>query len=170
MQKIHDTQKYWINLPYQYCNNENVSVQTNSSAQCWAGTLDNQGPKDAQSSTLLKTQIYIIDSMNDNLRKAYHGEEVEMIDEELVEGSGSGSGDGYDYDSEDDLPSEPQQPKVIDPVVLSPPRTPSTTREPEVVRTSSAGSTSQMSLTRALVQYVLPIMLAWFGGAITDLL
>ncbi|CAH1962030.1 unnamed protein product [Acanthoscelides obtectus] len=118
-----------------------------------------------------------------------------LIGGNLGAGSGSGSGDGgedAEIDEEDDDedhhphshhpplegdrgrsdtggPSkditfdEPEQPIVE--------MNPAPTRGPEVVRTSGAASTrDDMSLTRALVQYLLPIVLVWFGGAVNNLL
>nr|CAH7765398.1 unnamed protein product [Callosobruchus chinensis] len=117
-----------------------------------------------------------------------------LIGGNLGAGSGSGSGDGgedAEIDEEDDDedhhphsqhppleggrgrsdlggPSkditfeEPEQPVVE----MNP-----STRGPEVVRTSGAAAThNDMSLTRALVQYLLPMVMVWFGGAVNSLL
>ncbi|CAH0557503.1 unnamed protein product [Brassicogethes aeneus] len=168
--KIHETQKFWLNLPFQYCNNLTDPIAPN--ATCWSGIGTTSNPKETSISPLINEQIYIINTTVDKLRGAYHGEEVELLDDEMMEGSGSGSGDGriLDSDDEDLNPAPPDQERTEPPVVFSS-ETPPSTRPPEVVQTSSAGAAGdKMSLSRALVQYVLPIVLAWFGGAITDLL
>lgn len=40
-QKVKDTKKFWYNLPYQICNNEEFAASPNSDANCWNGnTID----------------------------------------------------------------------------------------------------------------------------------
>lgn len=36
-QKVKDSRKFWSNLPYQICNNEEFSAPTSSDANCWNG-------------------------------------------------------------------------------------------------------------------------------------
>lgn len=115
--------------------------------------------------------------LTDKLRKAYQGEDVEMVDdtEEGFESSGSGSGDDEDVDIDSEN-REPDKDIVFHPEPSEPSTPPpiGSSSVPEVVmvmNTSGASRTeSSMSLTRALVQYLLPIVMVWFGGAIKDLL
>ncbi|CAG9823380.1 unnamed protein product [Phaedon cochleariae] len=190
-QKIKETKQFWLNLPYQYCNNLSLLDPSNDTAPCWNGTNTSPTPTHPRTSDapllppLLSEQTFALQGLTDKLRKAHQGQEVEMVDdtEEVLDGSGSGSGDG---DEEDDVepPSRPDEKEeeeedrgivftaeedgrnneVVAPV-------PSSTREPEVVRASGGARTVEgMSLQRALVCYLVPIVLAWFGGAITNLL
>lgn len=36
-QKVKDTKKFWSNLPFQICNNEEIAAPTSSDANCWNG-------------------------------------------------------------------------------------------------------------------------------------
>lgn len=36
-QKVRDSRKFWSNLPYQICNNEEFSAPTSADANCWNG-------------------------------------------------------------------------------------------------------------------------------------
>lgn len=36
-QKVKDSRKFWSNLPYQICNNEEFSAPSSSDADCWNG-------------------------------------------------------------------------------------------------------------------------------------
>lgn len=36
-QKVRDSKKFWSNLPYQICNNEEFSAPSSSDANCWNG-------------------------------------------------------------------------------------------------------------------------------------
>ncbi|KAJ8916167.1 hypothetical protein NQ315_016306 [Exocentrus adspersus] len=178
-QKIKDTKQFWLNLPYQYCNNLSLHSSNNETSQCWNGTGLGTYDKPAQKtnvgeSQLLNAQVYVLQGLTDKLRKAFQGQEVEMVDdtEETLAGSGSGSGDG-DFEEEERVKEEGKD--IVfnenrEDSVFPTPASPSSTKMPEVVRTSSSASIGSMSLTRALVQYLLPMVLVWFGGAITNLL
>lgn len=88
--------------------------------------------------------------------------------EEILAGSGSGSGDF-------ELETTEYEPKVRikedeDEEFFTTQQSQSSTRTPEVILMGSSASTTTMSLTRALIQYILPMVLVWFGGAITNLL
>ncbi|KAG5878895.1 hypothetical protein JTB14_023554 [Gonioctena quinquepunctata] len=191
-QKVKETKQFWMNLPYQYCNNLAILNNVNESAPCWNGTsTNNSRPILSKTSIaehpILSEQTYVLQGLTDKLRKAHQGQEVEMVDdtEEILDGSGSGSGDGIDDTDEETTPE-----KGTDDTELTfsenknddddeegearaafPSSTPVSTRTPEVVVISpSSANANGMSLTRALVSYLLPMVLAWFGGAITNLL
>ncbi|CAH1133609.1 unnamed protein product [Ceutorhynchus assimilis] len=174
--KIKNTKNFWIQLPYQYCNNDTISAGPSDDGKCWNGTTigiyEKPKPKldSTPTDTLITGQIYILSTLTDKLRKAYHGQDVEIVDdtEDSFDGSGSGSGDGMD---EEDTPKEnnEEDPVVIDESFSTPPPI-SSTFIPEVRRTSSSNTNSDMSLTRALLSYLLPMVMVWFGGAIKDLL
>lgn len=91
---------------------------------------------------------------------------MDDTEETLLAGSGSGSGD-FDPDAEE----EEEDRDIVFRAEEAPTAAPApSTRAPEVVRTSAGSKAGGMSLTRALLQYLLPIVLVWFGGAITNLL
>jgi hypothetical protein len=123
-------------------------------------------------SPVVSEQAYVLQMFTDKLRKAYQGEEVEIIDdsEDSLDGSGSGSGD---FEIVDTSEQSEIVPKVADdfesaneiPEAQPPP----SSAKPDVGRTHSGGA-STMPLSKAVVQYLLPIALVWFGGAISDLL
>lgn len=98
---------------------------------------------------------------------------MEMVDdtEESLAGSGSGSGDG-DFETEEEEEEQSRDLDFNQEVENAPPTSssPSSTKVPEVVRASSNTNIHAMTLTRALIQYLLPMVLVWFGGAITNLL
>ncbi|XP_050309620.1 glypican-6 [Anthonomus grandis grandis] len=181
--KIKNTKQFWVQLPYQYCNNETISASPSDDGKCWNGTnvgfYENPMPKLEPTETpMISEQVYVLNGLTDKLKKAFHGEDVEIIDdtEETFDGSGSGSGDGDDDNEEEEEQErnnghvdeeEANVNRIDDTFESSPPL--SSTATPEVVRTSG-GHANKMSLARALVQLLLPMVLAWFGGAIRDLL
>ncbi|XP_050514744.1 glypican-6 isoform X1 [Diabrotica virgifera virgifera] len=186
-QKIKETKQFWQNLPYQYCNNLSILNSINStSSQCWNGTYINntitQSKINLGDHPILNEQTYALQGLTEKLRKAHQGQEVEMVDdtEEILDGSGSGSGDGLEEEEEgettvkDDKELTFEEPNKEEDEVHNrafPISTSSSTRAPEVVTASSANTnTNNMSLTRALITYLLPMIMAWFGGAITNLL
>lgn len=102
-------------------------------------------------------------------------------------GSGSGSGDGSFTDDEDGFkessgygpqPSEPEPPKQPPPVVHEVETPPRMDIEPkgagstnnQTTAMDNGASRQKMSLTRAMTTYLLPIIVMWFGGCITELL
>lgn len=187
--KIRETRQFWMHLPYQYCNNESIASPPSANGQCWNGTAignyEKSPPKTSQfQSPIINEQNFTLQVFFDKLRKAHQGEEVELIDdsEEPLAGSGSGSGDHIDEEEEEEItPQVKVDENTSNEDVVPhegggssagvPPTT--TSKKPEVVRTkdgSSDGSSNTMSLTRALLQYFIPIILVWFGGTLTDLL
>ncbi|KAJ8951824.1 hypothetical protein NQ318_019798, partial [Aromia moschata] len=183
-QKIKDTKQFWQHLPYQYCNGLSSATATataatnatDSPAACWNGTA--VGSYDAPTqkppvgeSTVLSEQVYVVQGLTDTLRKAFQGQEVDLADdtEETLAGSGSGSGDGDDFEVDEGGPTRADDGGGIgfreEEEATEPPAR--TTRRPEVVRASAASSPT---LQAALLRYLLPVVLVWFGGAITNLL
>jgi glypican 4 (K-glypican) len=174
--KVRDTRQFWEHLPYQYCNN--MSAPVSSGGKCWNGTdlgeyrANSTVKASTTRSPVVSEQAYVLQMFTDKLRKAYQGEEVEIIDdsEDSLDGSGSGSGD---FEIVDTSEQSEIVPKVADdfesaneiPEAQPPP----SSAKPDVGRTHSGGA-STMPLSKAVVQYLLPIALVWFGGAISDLL
>lgn len=174
-QKIRETRQFWAHLPYQYCNN--ITAAPNESEKCWNGTFSGEYTKDSKKasapvSPLINEQVYSLQVFTDKLRKAYQGEEVEIVDdsEDIIEGSGSGSGD---FDIVDPVEPEENTPAVkndFDIVEDNEVQEPvSSTSGPDTKKTFTGGASS-ISLSKALAQYLLPIVLVWFGGAISDML
>lgn len=166
-QKVKETRQFWNYLPIQYCNNDKIAPTSASEEPCWNGTHlghyeTPSVPTSVQrTSPVLHEQIYTLQVWTGKLQSAYQGQEVDLADdsEETLMGSGSGSGDDSDQRSsfEDDIEIDTSTERKI---------TTSTTRHPFVQQTSS---TTMPSLEKALASYLLPIVLVWFGGAITDL-
>lgn len=145
-------------------------------------------------SPLINEQIFALQVLTDKLRKAHQGDDVEIIDdaEEIVDGSGSGSGNGPDSEGEeedtevsvnnnndDDIvipaeefpPEHTQHPPVVE--NNTPPHHNNNNDNiiPEVIQqTTTYSKANTISLSKALAQYLIPIVLVWFGGAISDLL
>lgn len=174
-----------MHLPYQYCNNESIASPPSANGQCWNGTsignFEKTPPKATQfQSPIINEQNFTLQVYFDKLRKAHQGEEVELIDdsEEPLAGSGSGSGDHIDEEEEDITPpvringsNDDVVPHEGGSSASVPPTT--TSKNPEVVQTkggSSDAGSNTMSLSRAMLQYFVPIVLVWFGGTLTDLL
>lgn len=170
LQKVKETRQFWMHLPYQFCNLENVTVNET----CWNGTADNfrssvkpNGP----TPPVIQEQLFTLQVMMEKLQGAYQGQDVDLADddtEEPLDGSGSGSGDGFEeeHGSGDGGVHEVT---YETPIVTQPPP-PSTTKPPDKTRKTAASSADSISLVRALAHYLLPIVLVWFGGAISDLL
>ncbi|KAL1491361.1 hypothetical protein ABEB36_011969 [Hypothenemus hampei] len=178
--KVKTTKQFWLQLPYQYCNNEKISAAPSENGHCWNGSaIGHYEPVSVKvepiDDTTIIRQTYVLNGLTDKLRKAYQGQDVEIIDdtEDNFDGSGSGSGDGIEDSSENKGAEEDPSLRKDHTNEVSPPvyfDSSTTTSRPEVVRTSSANRDSPMSLTRALISYLLPMVMVWFGGAIRDLL
>lgn len=102
-----------------------------------------------------------------------------IIDENNNVNTNKNNGDSYNDDIEDDLELTNNKGKVniiVDSNDLATSSSSSSTEIPPNViggTSSKAAPTPQrssMSLTKAFVHFVVPIVLAWFGGAISDLL
>uniref|UniRef100_A0A182Y7F0 Glypican n=1 Tax=Anopheles stephensi TaxID=30069 RepID=A0A182Y7F0_ANOST len=242
-QKVSNSKRFWSQLPYMLCNNEDSAEQPTSEASCWNGTaVDRYQPKivtgetdsnpefpnrvfQSRQSTIVQQQLFILRTAISHLSNAYIGHDVEWNDQEDgYYGSGSGQGSGIDYEEsagsgmglwEIDVRNErrPPLPGSVDPagspsggssiddpsnpiggnpMIFREPVHPSFDNTdprsgvPTVVGgsgvaggsggaggTSTAGSSHaapEMSIQRALLHFFLPIVMAWFGGLVTDLL
>lgn len=148
-------------------------------------------------SSLINEQIFGLKAITSKLKNAYNGMDVEWIDIEESFGSGSGSGDGGDVDvdteggdDDDDSGSGMGYPteRVVRPEVVVPDSHPPGSRNDEDNRlppipddtsktrknvtsggTSHSNLNNRISLNRAILSYLLPVVMMWFGGAISDL-
>uniref|UniRef100_A0A182SJR9 Glypican n=1 Tax=Anopheles maculatus TaxID=74869 RepID=A0A182SJR9_9DIPT len=242
-QKVSNSKRFWTQLPYMLCNNEDNAEQPTSDASCWNGTaVDRYQPKivagetdnnpefpnkmfQSRPSTIVQQQLFILRTAISHLSNAYIGHDVEWNDQEDgYYGSGSGQGSGIDYEEsagsgmglwEIDVRNE-RRPGSVDsvppsigkgagvnvddssnpiggnPIIFREPvhtnfdDTDPRSGVPSVVSgsgvsgssggaggTNSGGSlhdAPEMSIERALLQFFLPIVVAWFGGLVTDLL
>ncbi|XP_050068709.1 glypican-6 [Anopheles maculipalpis] len=241
-QKVSNSKRFWAQLPYMLCNNEDNAEQPASDTSCWNGTaIDRYQPKivtgetdnnpefpnrvfQSRQSTIVQQQLFILRTAISHLSNAYIGHDVEWNDQEDgYYGSGSGQGSGIDYEetagsgmglweidvrndrrpgSVDSVPpaigkgvvggngDDSSNPIGGNPIIFREPihnnfdNTDPRSGVPSVVTgvsgttgtsggTSTAGSshgTPEMSIERALLQFFLPIVMAWFGGLVTDLL
>ncbi|XP_014472366.1 PREDICTED: glypican-6 isoform X2 [Dinoponera quadriceps] len=137
-------------------------------------------------STIVRDQLYALTTITNRLKLAFNGQDVEWMDsEETYFGSGSGSGDGSFTDDEDGFkessgygPPEPEPPKQQPPPVVHEVETPPRMKiEPKNVgannvnnqtNAENGASRQKMSLSRALTTYLLPIVMMWFGGCLTE--
>nr|XP_012150620.1 PREDICTED: glypican-6 isoform X2 [Megachile rotundata] len=146
-------------------------------------------------SMVVKDQIFALTTITNRLKTAFNGQDVDWIDTEDTEwnGSGSGSGDTTDQDPITDdedgfkegsgyepksLPPEitKQPPPVVNPEAV-PPRI---DVEPKISTTANNNNNNgtsavdnganrqKMSLSRALTTYLVPIVVMWFGGCLTE--
>ncbi|CAO1419499.1 unnamed protein product [Diamesa hyperborea] len=119
-QKVKDSKKFWSNLPYQVCNNDEVAAPASNSDNCWNGkNVDRYAPivnaatknpefpssnnGNAKQSHLVAQQLFTMKTTISHLKNAYNGNDVEWSDsEDSFENyeSGSGSGSGNDDDDE----------------------------------------------------------------------
>uniref|UniRef100_A0A182WVU6 Glypican n=1 Tax=Anopheles quadriannulatus TaxID=34691 RepID=A0A182WVU6_ANOQN len=235
-QKVSNSRRFWTQLPYMLCNNEEVAEPPANDASCWNGTtVDRYQPNiilgetdtnpefpnrvfQGRQSTIVQQQLFILRTAISHLSHAYVGHAVEWTDQEDgYYGSGSGQGSGIDYEEtagsgmglwEIDVRNErrPGADDVFVPPKISfdSPRGPSggiseighgpTTNDLDYTAsagvpsvggsgdaagsggaggTSTAGSshtTPVLSIERALLQFFLPIVMAWFGGLFAELL
>uniref|UniRef100_A0A182VQ36 Glypican n=1 Tax=Anopheles minimus TaxID=112268 RepID=A0A182VQ36_9DIPT len=240
-QKVSNSKRFWSQLPYMLCNNEENVEQTSSDANCWNGTaVDRYQPKpiagetdnnpefpnrvfQSRQSTIVQQQLFILRTAISHLSNAYIGHDVEWNDQEDgYYGSGSGQGSGIDYeetagsgmglweidvrnerrpgsvdavppsngkgagvniagtsDSEEVFPVIRHDPVPTNNFDYTGPRSglPNTNGGPSAGSgaggTSVAGSSHsapEMSIERAMLQFFLPIAMAWFGGLVADLL
>ncbi|XP_044735843.1 glypican-4 [Chrysoperla carnea] len=121
-QKIQETKYFWKHLPYQYCNNDDISESPAKQNACWNGTdvakylpevqgdglaaqvlnpsiqIDTSKPN-----SVLNGQMFKLKMIVNKLKMAFNGMDVEWMDHEeaTIMGSGSGSGDDTD-DTEPD--------------------------------------------------------------------
>lgn len=225
-QRVKDSKRFWSNLPYMLCNNEEVAAPPSSDGSCWNGhTVDRylhgiaseteKNPEfpnrssSSRQSAIVQQQLYTLRTAISQLRNAYNGHDVEWTDQEdNYYGSGSGGGSGFDDEDEagsglgpwegpwdershggrrpgmSELPtgaggegesvSSNNGNNEID--YTSHKTIPSveggSSSSAGTSTTTGSGSTRvpQMSISRALLQFFLPLVMAWFGGIFADLL
>ncbi|KAG7199661.1 hypothetical protein KM043_014254 [Ampulex compressa] len=160
-------------------------VSSNGETQMLNPEVRSSGPR----STTVKDQIFALTTITNRLRSAFNGQDVNWIDtEETWYGSGSGSGDVTDQDpitdDEDGFREEgsgyepdisaPEAPKQSPPIIHQKAEPPRVDIEPKTANTNNtsaidSGATRQkMSLSRALTTYLVPIVVMWFGGCLTE--
>ncbi|XP_035740680.1 glypican-6-like isoform X1 [Vespa mandarinia] len=148
--------------------------------------------------TIVRDQIFALTTITNRLRSAFNGQDVDWIDtEETWYGSGSGSGDGSGgIDNENHFEegsgyggdhSSPEQPTKQATPNKGPEEVPTggktdTETKPNINdnvkkhggnnATStvdvSGASRQKISLSRALTTYLVPIVVMWFGGCLTE--
>lgn len=197
---LKDTKSFWQKMPYHMCGE---SVTAGAADPCWNGKskdkyltaivgdgISNQqkNPEVAvdisQPNSLVNEQIFALKTMNNKLRSAYNGMDVEWIDSEEFDSSGSGSGSGIDTieagsgDSPTEIPEEPPYPTYPEPVPPKEADDSNTIRNdispiPDLGRTmnttkttTAPGSASMMS--RAAFSFIVPIILVYFGNSVID--
>ncbi|XP_055550580.1 glypican-6 [Wyeomyia smithii] len=218
-QRVKDSKRFWSNLPYMLCNNEDVAAPPSSDSSCWNGhTIDRylhavasevdknpefpNRPSSNRQIAIVQQQLYTLRTAISQLRNAYNGHDVEWPDQEdNYYGSGSGGGSGLDDEEENGSGLGPW-PELDEhahfPGASGPPAGgaagDNTDRNsgfdytshkttPVVdggsssgggTSTATGGSNSErippLSITRALLQFFLPLVMAWFGGLFADLL
>ncbi|XP_076682288.1 glypican dally-like [Andrena cerasifolii] len=167
-------------------------VSSNGETQILNPEVRSSGPRP----TIVRDQIFALTTITNRLKSAFNGQDVDWIDTEETEwnGSGSGSGDSTDQDNtttddEDGFKegsgyepklSPPETPKQSPPAVhpeAVPPRvdvdpkisTSNNNNNSNSTSTADSGATRQkMSLSRALMTYLVPIVVMWFGGCFTE--
>uniref|UniRef100_A0A336KHF0 CSON010509 protein n=1 Tax=Culicoides sonorensis TaxID=179676 RepID=A0A336KHF0_CULSO len=206
-QKVKDSKKFWSNLAFQMCNNENIIASSNEN-KCWTGQLDfirqsissstnkntqvEQQVANSRYSSVISHQLYKLRNVNNQLKNAFNGMDVAWSDQD-ESGSGSGEGENNEYgsgfgliiDSVDPQLQEKnkennrdetfskdytEEPKIqTEPTHINPIRPIPSSTEPVPKHAGSAPS-SEISPIKALLMYLLPICIAWFGGLMSDLL
>ncbi|XP_058056102.1 glypican-6 [Anopheles bellator] len=235
-QKVRDSKRFWAQLPYMLCSNEEMAEQKMNEDTCWNGTaIDRYRPVvppgdpsynpefsnkvyQTRPSTVVQQQLFVLRTAINHLGNAYVGHDVEWTDQEDgYYGSGSGQG-SEDYEDstgsgmglwEIDLRNERRPGSIdiatsainVDGVTVDgssgtlggengrdqPSNELDYTGSRSGLPNVSAGSgstgtgtgtsdatgshkTPEMSIERALLQFFLPIVMAWFGGLFADLL
>ncbi|XP_055907997.1 glypican-4 isoform X2 [Eupeodes corollae] len=119
-QTVKQSKKFWSNLPYQICNNEDIAALSDEDNNCWNGhTVDRYmhsvttehgssnpefpgNPTSTKQQSSVTSQLFYLKTAISHLRNAYNGQDVEWSDQEPYFGSGSGSGGGIDDEDDDD--------------------------------------------------------------------
>ncbi|KAK1118054.1 hypothetical protein K0M31_015333 [Melipona bicolor] len=141
--------------------------------------------------TIVRDQVFALTTITNRLKSAYNGQDVDWIDTEDTEwnGSGSGSGDGTDqdpitddedgfkegsgYEPKSSPPEVPKQSPPIDHPEVVPPRVDveqktSINSNNKTSSVDNGASRQKISLSRALTTYLVPIVVMWFGGCLTE--
>uniref|UniRef100_A0A182QIC9 Glypican n=1 Tax=Anopheles farauti TaxID=69004 RepID=A0A182QIC9_9DIPT len=114
-QKVSNSKRFWTQLPYMLCNNDELAEPPANDASCWNGTaVDRYQPNiiigetdtnpefpnrvfQARQSTIVQQQLFVLRTAISHLSNAYIGHDVEWTDQEDgYYGSGSGQGSGID--------------------------------------------------------------------------
>ncbi|KAL7021750.1 hypothetical protein ACKWTF_012006 [Chironomus riparius] len=205
-QKVKDTKKFWSNLPYTACNNDDFTPSRDNDV-CWNGVGINRyipsksnDTMPTRQSQIVAQQLFTLKTTINHLKNAYNGNDVEWPDnDDGSEESGSGSGSGID-DEDDDDGSGIQIVDPESPVTFSTETPPSGTRpsnnnnnidlntnnndmnfntidetkedsDPDIDETREAKTSTASSswkTKRLIFTYFLPIVMAWFGGSISN--
>ncbi|XP_075236484.1 glypican dally-like [Lycorma delicatula] len=213
--RVRETKQFWARLPYQMCNGESVASGPGKDDSCWNGAqkaryegkVAGDGITNQQSnpevtvdlsrpSTLLNEQIYALKTINNKLRAAHTGNDVEWYDTEESFGSGSGSGmppdendDTEKGDDDDDNGETGSGISSINPTEHFHPdsgiskndednrlhtvldEAGSRSNSNSTLGINSAGiNSNKMSLNRALITYLVPVVIMWFGNAVNELI
>ncbi|XP_017770888.1 PREDICTED: glypican-6 [Nicrophorus vespilloides] len=173
-QKVKETRNFWSHLPYQFCNNI-TTASPSEEESCWNGThLGAYFPKKHEpvfnKPSVLFEQIYALGVVENKLRAAYQGQDEELIDEDEDDEpdiiSGSASGDtGTEIDDFDIDPTTTTTTTTTTERILSNDINKDFEDEEERVAAASASD-----LTKAMIHYILPIVMVWFGGTVADIL
>ncbi|KAK9310801.1 hypothetical protein QLX08_000093 [Tetragonisca angustula] len=141
--------------------------------------------------TIVRDQVFALTTITNRLKSAYNGQDVDWIDTEDTEwnGSGSGSGDDADrdpitddedgfkegsgYEPKSSPPEVPKQSPPIDHPEVVPPRVDveqktSINSSNKTSSVDNGASRQKISLSRALTTYLVPIVVMWFGGCLTE--
>lgn len=145
--------------------------------------------------TIVRDQIFALTTITNRLKAAFNGQDVDWIDTEDTEWTGSGSGSGDSTDEDNPITDDedgfkegsgykpksppPDTPKQSPPATHPDAAPPRADGEPKTSgdSTSNSNGTStadsgagrqKMSLSRALTTYLVPIVVMWFGGCLTE--
>ncbi|XP_015181305.1 PREDICTED: glypican-6 [Polistes dominula] len=143
--------------------------------------------------TIVRDQIFALTTITNRLRSAFNGQDIDWLDTEETYGSGSGSGDGSegidnedhfvegsgyggDHSSPEQPPNQPtpnrgpeEVPPSVDVDTTSNNDNNNTKKHGNTTATADSGATRQkISLSRALTTYLVPIVVMWFGGCLTE--
>lgn len=183
----------------QYCNNNNITSSDpncwngtkQQEVEEHLSTSTTPRASSSRTPTQILEQIYTLEVWIGKLQGAYQGVEVDLVDdsedtltdEDIMSGSGSGDLpiDSLPDDDEDNGKDSNQftndivpTTTITTPTITITNRTLLTNNIDNNIPTGSSNtgtSSAQLpSLSRALIQYILPIVFVCFGGAISDLL
>ncbi|XP_018330772.1 glypican-6 isoform X2 [Agrilus planipennis] len=181
-QKVKDSRRFWTHLPYQFCNSEQDIAGPSVNATCWNGTAI--GPFSATETNVrppyseIQNLPFTLQTIVTKLQAAFQGQDVDLADEDaeepILQESGSGSGDYDDLEIEGSG-YQPVNPGVTEKVpsgVTQPPEPPPPIipKEDESNVYTPKVTASAASLHKTLLHFLLPLVFAWFGGLLSDLL
>ncbi|XP_014294388.1 glypican-6 [Halyomorpha halys] len=146
---LKDTKNFWQKFPYHMCGK---GMTANAQDPCWNGKSKDRYVTDvigdgivnqqknpevtvdvSQPNSLVNEQVFTLKTMNNRLKSAYNGMDVEWIDNEEFYGSGSGSGAGIDESGSGMPPTEITEvpyPSSSEPV---PPKAEDNNKEPNEI-------------------------------------